>query len=87
MWCSERFATTASNGPGSARSSSDSRRDRSPSGALGSIASTSWAEPGHRVGERAVAAADLEHPGGRGGQVGGDERFEVHTGPLYRPFF
>ena len=27
------------------------------------------AEPRHRVGERAVAAADLEHPCGRGGQM------------------
>ena len=41
MWCSERFATTASNGPGSSSSSSDTCRNGSPAGARGSIASTS----------------------------------------------
>ena len=78
MWCSERFATTASNGPGSARSS---RRH-----ALEQLALRRprvdrehvVAEPGHRERERAMAAADLEHAGGRRGQVGGDERLEVH---------
>jgi hypothetical protein len=35
-------------------------------------------EPSHREGERPVAAADLEHAGGRSREVGGNERFDVH---------
>ena len=80
MWCSERFATTASNGPGSARSSRVTRSNRSPSGARGSIASTSWPSRAIAKRERAMATADLEHAGGRGGEVRGGERLEVHPG-------
>ena len=57
MWCSERFATIAANGPGSARSSSDTHSNSSPSGARRVDREHVVAEPRHRERERAMKAS------------------------------
>ena len=42
MWCIDNEATTASNGPGSVKSSNGMRRNSGPSGATGSTATMSY---------------------------------------------
>ena len=42
MWCIDNEATTASNGPGSVKSSNGMRRKSGPSGATGSTATISY---------------------------------------------
>ena len=78
MWCSERFATTASNGPGIGELLQRHAAEQVALRRGGVDREHVVAEARHRVGERAAPAADLEHAGGGGGQVGGDEGLEVH---------
>ena len=68
MWCSDRLATTASNGPGSSSSSRLVRRKTAPSGASGSIARTSY-----RAWARVERELDRSHTRSRGrGRAGAE---------------